>query len=117
MYNRELLLCRPTHFRIAYSINPYMDPSGAQPDPAVLEREYVGLVEAHRDAGRALHFIEPEPAYPDMTFTANQALIRGQKAVLGNLPPERAGEVKTTRTWLEAHGYQVQDCPYRFSGQ
>jgi len=43
--------------------------------------------------------------------------VRGQRAVLGHLPPERAGEVAQTRAWLATHSYEVVDCPYQFSGQ
>jgi N-dimethylarginine dimethylaminohydrolase len=97
MYNRHLLMCRPTHFRITYSINPYMRPDGAQPNPATLTREYDALIAAHRAAGRTVEFIGPQPNLPDMTFTANHALIRGQRAILGHLPPERAAEVAHTQ--------------------
>jgi N-dimethylarginine dimethylaminohydrolase len=116
MYNRTLLMCRPNFFRIAYQINPYMDVS-LQPDPRQLAAEYKQIVAAHIEAGRTVRFMDPDPDQPDMTYTANQALIRGKKAVLGNLPPERAGETKFLRSWLEAAGYEVLDCPYRFSGQ
>lgn len=117
MYNHELLMCRPDHFRIAYAINPYMHPDGPQPKSNLVHAEYDAFVAAHRAAGRTLHFIEPDPAFPDMTFTANHAVIRGKRAVLANLPPERAGEVAHSRRWLEAHGYEVVECPYLFSGQ
>ncbi len=116
MYNRDLLMCRPDYFRIAYQINPYMDPS-IQPDPELLNAEYNNIVAAHLAAGRRIRFLEPDPDQPDMTYTANQALIRGKKAVLGNLPPQRAGEIAFQRPWLEAAGFEVIDCPFRFSGQ
>lgn len=116
MYNRDLLMCRPRYFRIAYQINPYMDPH-VQPDPRELKKEYANILAAHVNAGRTVRFLDPDPDRPDMTYTANQALIRGKKAVLGNLLPERAGEVELLRPWLTAAGFEVIDCPYRFSGQ
>lgn len=116
MYNRELLMCRPDFFRIAYSINPYMDTS-LQPDANKLRTEYDDIVAAHEAAGRTVKFIEPDEAWPDMTYTANAALTRGKKAVMANLPPERAGEVVLMKAWLEANGFEVTDCPYLFSGQ
>lgn len=116
MYNRDLLMCRPTYFRIAYQINPYMDPS-QQPDPRALKDEYKFIVSARVAASRTVRFLDADPDQPDMTYTANQALIRSKKAVLGNLPPERADEVGFLQPWLEAHGYEVIRCPYRFSGQ
>jgi N-dimethylarginine dimethylaminohydrolase len=116
MYNRHLLMCRPDYFRIAFQINPYMD-THVQPDPTILHHEYDALIAAHQTAGRTLDFIEPDPSLPDMTFTANHALIRGQKAVLAQLPPERHPEVAHTRRWLKAHGFDVVESPHLFSGQ
>lgn len=116
MYNRELLMCRPDFFRIAYQINPYMDLS-KQPDHEKLIAEFTDIVSAHQNAGRTVHFMDPVDGLPDMTYTANQALIRGKKAVLANLPKERAGEVKHAQNWLEKNGYEVITCPYLFSGQ
>lgn len=116
MYNRELLMCRPDFFRIAYQINPYMDLS-KQPDHEKLISEYENIVTAHKEAGRTVSFMEPVDGLPDMTYTANHALIRGKKAVLANLPKERAGELQFTQNWLENNGYEVIICPYLFSGQ
>lgn len=116
MYNRELLMCRPDFFRIEYQINPYMDLL-KQPDHEKLIAEYESIVNAHRTAGRTVHFVEAVDGHPDMTYTANQALVRGKKAVLANLPKERAGEVPFVKSWLVANDYEVVECPYLFSGQ
>jgi N-dimethylarginine dimethylaminohydrolase len=116
MYNRNLLMCRPDFFKIAYQLNPYMDVS-KQPDHELLMKEYEAIVAAHVAAGRRVEFVDPVDGLPDMTYTANQALIRGKKAVLANLPAERAGELAYTKTWLQDNGYEVFDCPYLLSGQ
>jgi N-dimethylarginine dimethylaminohydrolase len=116
MYNHDLLMCRPDFFEIAYQINPYMDLS-KQPDREILKAEYAQIVAAHIAAGRTIRFMEPVDGLPDMTYTANQALIRGKKAVLANLPKERAGELQYVREWLISNGYEVFDCPYLLSGQ
>ena len=116
MYNRELLMCRPDFFRVAYQINPYMDLS-KQPDHEKLIAEYAAIVAAHEEAGRTVRFMDPIDGLPDMTYTANQALIRGKKAVLANLPKERAEEIQYAQAWLQSNEYEVIDCPYLFSGQ
>ena len=116
MYNHDLLMCRPDFFKIACQINPYMDLS-KQPDHDLLMAEYAQIVASHIQAGRKVRFIEPVDGLPDMTYTANQALIRGKKAVLANLPVERAGELIYIREWLSTNGYEVFDCPYLLSGQ
>lgn len=109
-------MCRPDHFRIVYKINAWMH-LATQPNAEILHREYEAIVAAHQAAGRAIKFIEPNLDFPDMTFTANHASIRGKKAILATLPPERQGEVDTTHRWLEAQGYEVIPSPYLFSGQ
>ena len=116
MYNKDLLMCRPDFFKIAYQINPYMDLS-KQPDHELLMAEYAQIVASHIQAGRKVRFMEPIEGLPDMTYTANQALIRGKKAVLANLPAERAGELVYVREWLISNGFEVFDCPYLLSGQ
>ncbi len=114
--HRRLLMCSAEHFRIDYTINPYMDPAG-QPDHAAAIAEHGRIVEAHLDAGRKIEFVDPDPRCPDMTYTANAAVVRGNRAVLATLPPERAGETPHHRAWLESHGFELADTPHSFSGQ
>ncbi len=115
MYNRELLMCKPDFFRIAYQINPYMDLS-KQPDHDLLMQEYDAIVAAHIAAGRTVQFMDPVENLPDMTYTANQALIRGKKAVLANLPKERAGELDLPYTSYRA-GFRLVPCTELFALQ
>ena len=116
MYNHDLLMCRPDFFRITYQINPYMDLS-KQPDHELLMAEYAQIVASHIAAGRTVRFVEPVEGLPDMTYTANHALIRGNKAVLANLPKERSGELTFIKTWLSNNGFEVFECPFLLSGQ
>ena len=116
MYNKNLLMCRPDYFNISYSINPYMSTS-QQPEHDKLRTEFNLIIQAHIDAGRTINFMEPIDGLPDMTYTANQALIRGNKALLGNLPPQRRDEIIHTKKWLINAGYEVMECPLAFSGQ
>jgi N-dimethylarginine dimethylaminohydrolase len=52
-----------------------------------------------------------------MVYTANAAIVRGARAVLGDPPPERKAEIPYFRDWLEDDGREVLDAPYPFSGQ
>jgi N-dimethylarginine dimethylaminohydrolase len=114
--NTHLLMCDPGHFRVDYEINPYMRTS-VQPDLAAAVAEHAAIVAAHRAAGRTVEFLPADPACPDMVYTANAAVVRGHRAVLANLPPERAAETPHHRAWLVEHGYDVVEPAHLFSGQ
>ena len=114
--NTELLVSDAAHFRIDYEINPYMH-TDVQPDPAAATAEHEAIVAAHLAAGRRVEYVASAPECPDMVFTANAAVVRGDRAVLGFPPPERKAEVSYFQEWLEGRGYDVLEAPYPFSGQ
>jgi N-dimethylarginine dimethylaminohydrolase len=114
--NTELLLSDATHFRVEYEINPYMD-TRLQPDARVAIAEHEAIVRAHRAAGRRVRRIPAAWECPDMVYTANAAVVRGGRAVLGDPPPERKSEIPYFRDWLESYGLEVLEAPYSFSGQ
>ncbi|MGW4523074.1 dimethylarginine dimethylaminohydrolase family protein [Amycolatopsis sp. NPDC004378] len=116
MTHQRLLMCSARYFRIEYEINPYMH-VGVQPDVDAAIAEHENIVEAHLAAGRKIEFVDADPACPDMTYTANAAVVRGDRAVLATLPPERAAETPHHRAWLESHGFEVESTRYAFSGQ
>src|SRR4051812_28814467 len=114
--NMELLVCDPAHFRIDYEINPYMH-TEVQPDPVTAVAEHAAIVAAHRAAGRRVEHLASVPDCPDMVFTANAAVVRGGRAVLGWPPPERKAEIRYFQNWLVGRGFDVIEAPYEFSGQ
>jgi len=80
------LMCRPQHFAVTYSINPWMDPkawadSGAELH-ATAVRQWAGLQCALTGNGANVELIEPEPGLPDLVFTANAAVVLDRKALL-----------------------------------
>ncbi|MCP2254787.1 N-Dimethylarginine dimethylaminohydrolase [Prauserella aidingensis] len=114
--NTHLLVSDAEHFRIDYEINPYMD-TGNQPDGRAAVAEHDAIVEAHRSAGRTVERMPSAAECPDMVFTANAALVRRGRAVLGRPPTARANETDHYRRWLEGRGFEVLEAPYAFSGQ
>jgi N-dimethylarginine dimethylaminohydrolase len=116
LLNSRLLVSDVAHFRIDYEINPYMD-TADQPDQAAAATEHEAILAAHRGAGRKLEYLPSVPGCPDMVYTANAAVVRGDVAVLGNLPPQRRPESLHHRGWLIDAGFVVIDTPYPFSGQ
>ncbi len=114
--NTELLVSDAAHFRIDYEINPYMH-TELQPDPLAATAEHEAIVAAHLAAGRRVEYVPSAPECPDMVFTANAAVVRGDRAVLGFPPPERKAEMSYFQEWLVDRGYDVAEAPYPFSGQ
>ena len=114
--NTQLLVSDANHFSVDYEINPYMR-IAVQPDPAAAVAEHVSIVAAHRAAGRRVEYLPSVPDCPDMVFTANAAVVRGHRAVLGYPPPERKAEVPYFQDWLIRRGFDVIEARYPFSGQ
>jgi N-dimethylarginine dimethylaminohydrolase len=110
------LTCDPAHYRVEYEINPYMQVA-VQPDPGAAAAEHAAILDAHAAAGRRVHRIPSVPHCPDMVFTANAAVVRGNRAVLGNPPPQRKAELPYFAEWLVQQGLDVLETPYAFSGQ
>lgn len=93
----RFLICRPQHFAVTYSINPWMDPNAWAGNGEVLHaravRQWDGLHRTLRACGAAIETVEPQPGLPDLVFTANAAVVLGRKAVLARfLHPERQRE-------------------------
>jgi N-dimethylarginine dimethylaminohydrolase len=91
------LMCRPQHFAVTYSINPWMDPKAWADSGAALAatatRQWSGLHRALRKHGAAIELTEPAPGLPDLVFTANAAVVLDRKALLARFRhSERQGE-------------------------
>ncbi|GGN93979.1 amidinotransferase [Streptomyces albiflavescens] len=114
--NSELLVSDASHFRVDYEINPYMD-TAVQPDAEATLAEHRAIVAAHLAAGRTVEYLPSVPQCPDMVFTANAAVVRGGRAVLGCPPPQRKAEIPYFQEWLANRGFEVVEAPYAFSGQ
>ena len=90
-------MCRPQHFAVTYSINPWMDPNTWAGSGEVLHakaaRQWTALLRALGNAGVAIDLVDPAPGLPDLVFTANAAVVLDGKALLARFRhPERRGE-------------------------
>jgi N-dimethylarginine dimethylaminohydrolase len=90
-------MCRPQHFAVTYSINPWMNPEAwageGQALAAQAAQQWSGLHRALLKAGAAVQLVDPEPGLPDLVFTANAAVVLDGKALLARFRhPERRGE-------------------------
>jgi len=81
----HLLMCRPEHFAVSYSINPWMDPQSWARDQrahAVASREWAALHRRLLALGAAIDLVPPQPGLPDLVFTANAAVVLDRQVLL-----------------------------------
>jgi len=91
------LMCRPQHFAVTYSINPWMDPKAWADSGDALHataaRQWAGLHRTLTRHGALIEQVEPAPDLPDLVFTANAAVVLDGKALLARFRhPERQRE-------------------------
>jgi N-dimethylarginine dimethylaminohydrolase len=110
-WGRRFLMCPPTHFGVLYEINPWMH-TEVQVDRDVAQQQWENLVQAFRDAGADLEFMEPAEQWPDMVFTANAGIVNGTQFVPSHFKwPERQGETPYYAGWFEQRGSTVDPLP------
>lgn len=106
----EVLLCRPNYFDVSYVINPWMKPGRVDTHKA--KKQWNGLVKKLKELGIGVNIIEGEKGLPDMVFATDQAVIKGNTAVLSNFKyKERRGETIFYKKWLKEHGFNIINLP------
>ncbi|HEX5104586.1 MAG TPA: arginine deiminase-related protein [Pirellulaceae bacterium] len=107
----HILMCPPEHYGIEYEINPWMSRS-RQADREIAYQQWQGLTEILTQLGAKLSFLEPRQGLPDLVFTANAALIYGQRAILSHFRhQQRQGEEPLCAAWFQSHGFVVERLP------
>jgi N-dimethylarginine dimethylaminohydrolase len=108
---QSILMCPPTHYGVDYVINPWMQDQLGRTDRALALRQWEGLRQVLA-ASADIQQIEPQPGLPDMVFTANAGMVRGNVAVVSRFrSPERQREEPYFRTWFEHNGYTIAPWP------
>ncbi len=112
----KVLMCAPTHYGLAYEINPWMSRS-IQPDLNLAGAQWQELYRViTADVGCTVELIEQVAGSPDMVFTANAGLVSGSKVLLSHFRHnERQGEERPFKEWFKAHGFEVIVPPSHFS--
>ncbi|WP_420708426.1 dimethylargininase [Streptomyces sp. ERV7] len=102
---RRYLMCPPAHFKVTYSINPWMDPAKPVDLPLALA-QWEDLRDRYRALGHTVELLEPRPDLPDMVFAANGAtVIDGRVLGARFAHPEREAEASAHLEWFRAHGF------------
>lgn len=103
---RRLLMCRPTHFDVTYSINPWMHPEKPS-DNDVAVAQWERLYELYTSLGHTVELIAPVHGLPDMVFAANGATVVDGKVLGARFRHvERTAEGPAYLDWFERKGFQ-----------
>lgn len=115
--NRTLLMSDAAHFSVAQAINPYYGDDALDQSKAI--DEHTRIKQALIDAGVTVITTESPVDSQDGVYTANWALVRGDKAIIARLPDVRKAEEAHAARVLAELGKEVIAVPegLRFSGQ
>ncbi|TFV84996.1 N-dimethylarginine dimethylaminohydrolase [Microbacterium sp. dk485] len=105
--HRRYLMCRPEHFTVSYSINPWMEPSRPT-DTARALQQWQTLYDTYLALGHDVDLIDPIDGLPDMVYTANGGfLIDGVAYGAKFRFAERVPEGPAFMEWFAANGFDV----------
>ncbi|MFJ8392098.1 dimethylargininase [Streptomyces sp. NPDC094144] len=102
---RRYLMCAPAHFRVTYSINPWMDPTKPV-DLPLAQTQWEDLRDRYRALGHTVELLTPDPELPDMVFAANGATVVDGRVLGARFAyQERFAEAAAHRDWFRGHGF------------
>ena len=111
-WGRHYVMVEPTHFRVDYAINPFMDPA-VQPDPARALDQWRTLVATLRGLGARVDVVPQRADAPDMVYAMNLGLglrlpMGDQHVVLSHMRyPQRRMETPSAQAWFAEQGWST----------
>lgn len=106
---RRYLMCRPEHFTVSYSINPWMEPSRPT-DTNLALTQWQALYDTYVSLGHEIELIDPVEGLPDMVYTANGGFVIDGVAYGPKFRfRERAAEAPAFIDWFAANGFEVAE--------
>jgi N-dimethylarginine dimethylaminohydrolase len=117
-FNTTVLMSGADYFDDGQAINPFYDKS-VEIDIEKAKAEHQSIANALKSAGVEVKIVPPPKDCQDGVYTANWALVRGEKAVLSTLPNARKNEEPYVEQILKDQGKTVYKVPnnVHFSGQ
>ena len=117
MINQKVLVSDAKHFALDAHINPYY--GAGELDRVKAEREHAEVTAAFERAGIEVVRVPSPEGSQDGIYTANWALVYGNKAVMARLPEVRKAEETYAEKTLLDLGFEVHRVPedWLFSGQ
>lgn len=109
-------MCRPTHYTIAYEINPWMRLS-RQANQSRAARQWQALYDLLTTRLHArVQLLPPARGLPDLVFTANAGLVMGRTLIRSNFRhPERQGEEPVVERYFRRRGFRIARLPRAFN--
>ena len=102
-------MCRPEHFTVSYTINPWMEPANPT-DTARAVQQWQALYDTYIALGHDVHLIDPIEGLPDMVYTANGGFIIDGVAYGAKFRfQERVPEGPAFMEWFGDNGFDVVD--------
>lgn len=116
--NSQILMSGAEYFSDQYAINAYMD-SRVPVNVEKAVAEHAAIRQALETAGIKVIAVPAPEGCQDGVYTANWALVRGNKALMSVLPNKRAAEMPYAEKVLRDLGKEIVKLPegIRFSGQ
>ncbi|KAK6024943.1 Amidinotransferase, partial [Ostertagia ostertagi] len=110
----RILMCRPTYFKVFYAINPWMAVNNPV-DTKKATNQWNKLKETIENCGAKVEVMEPPEGakdVPDLVFTANAAIVRGDQVYLANFThAQRKAEWKFNDKWFRQNGFYTHFNP------
>lgn len=109
-WGHRYLVTEPNHFRVDYTINPFMHLDD-QPDPLRTREQWLAMVAAIEAAGASVEVIAQLPEAPDMVYAMNLGLplLREDgngRVVLSHMRyPQRRMETPAAEAWFAERGW------------
>ncbi len=107
-------MCRPTHYRIAYEINPWMSLKRPADQQRALA-QWTALYETLQRLGARIALMPPSPQVPDLVFTANAGLVHGRILIRSNFRyRQRQREEPVIERYFRRNAFRIVSLPRRF---
>ncbi|MFD1146681.1 dimethylargininase [Saccharothrix hoggarensis] len=114
---RRYLMCRPEHFDVTYSINPWMRPEKPT-DTGIAVLQWERLRNLYLGLGHQVELIDPIPGLPDMVFAANGATVVDGRVLSARFRHEqRVPEGPAYLKWFADRGYTTRDAEFVNEGE
>ncbi len=108
-WGNRYLAVEPTHFRVDYQINPFMDLAN-QPDAQLARLQWDAMLAAMTGHGASVETLPQRADAPDMVYAMNLGLaftdaVGASRAVLSHMRfPQRRMETSSAEQWFLAEG-------------